>query len=89
MLKTPSAVKELLVRQVSSSVLWEDSINRMLQNGVDTFVEIGPGKVLSGFVKKISKEVRTFNIEDLDSLNKTLAGNIKNYINQRIGRRCI
>ena len=67
-----SKVKDLLIRQVSNSVLWENSVNRMLESGVDTFIEIGPGKVLSGFIKKINKEVRTFNIEDLDSLNKTL-----------------
>lgn len=67
-------VKDLLIRQVSSPVMWEDSIKLMLQNGVDTFVEIGPGKVLSGFVKKISKEARTYNIEDLESLGKTLEG---------------
>jgi [acyl-carrier-protein] S-malonyltransferase len=64
--------KELLVRQVSSPVLWENSIRFMLEKGTDTFVEIGPGKVLSGFVRKISKEARIFNIEDLDSLEKTL-----------------
>lgn len=65
-------IKELLIKQVSSPVLWENSIRLMLENGVDTFVEIGPGKVLGGFVKKISKEARNFNIEDLDSLEKTL-----------------
>ncbi len=68
-----SKVKDLLIRQVSNSVLWENSIIKMLENGIDTFIEIGPGKVLSGFVKKVSKEVRTLNVEDLDSLNKTLA----------------
>jgi [acyl-carrier-protein] S-malonyltransferase len=72
--KSAEEAKELLIRQVSSPVLWEDSVKRMLEDGVDTFVEIGPGKVLSGFVKKISKEARTFNIEDLDSLGKTLEG---------------
>lgn len=65
-------VKDLLIRQVSSPVRWEDSINTMLRNGVDTFVEIGPGKTLTGFIKKISKEARTFNVEDIDSLNKTI-----------------
>ncbi len=68
-----SEIKELLIRQVSSPVLWESTIRLMLENGVDTFIEIGPGKVLGGFVKKISKEARNFNIEDLESLKKTLA----------------
>ncbi|RXE59767.1 ACP S-malonyltransferase [Acetivibrio mesophilus] len=67
-----SKVKELLVRQVSSSVLFEDSIKNMIEDGVDTFVEIGPGEVLSGFVKKINKEMKTLNVEDIESLNKTL-----------------
>ncbi len=67
-----SQVKDLLVRQVSSSVLWEECVKTMINEGVDTFVEIGPGKALSGFVKKIDKDVRMLNIDDLDSLNKTL-----------------
>jgi len=68
-----NAVKDLLVRQVSTSVLWENCIRTMLDNGVDTFVEIGPGQVLSGFVKKVNKEVKILNVENLESLNKTLA----------------
>jgi [acyl-carrier-protein] S-malonyltransferase len=67
-----SAIKDLLIRQVSSPVLWEESVRTMLSEGVDTFVEIGPGKALSGFIKKISKEARVFNVEDMDSLKKTL-----------------
>lgn len=67
-----SVVKDLLIKQVSNSVLWENSVKNMIENGVDTFVEIGPGKVLCGFIKKINKEVRTFNVEDLDSLKKTI-----------------
>ena len=65
-------VKELLIRQVSTSVLWEKCIRTMLDQGVDTFVEIGPGKVLSGFVKKIDKNVTVLNIENLETLNKAL-----------------
>lgn len=68
-----SKVKQLLIDQVSNSVLWENCVKKMLEDGVDTFIEIGPGKVLSGFIKKINKEARTFNVEDLDSLNKTLS----------------
>lgn len=67
-------IKGLLVEQVSNSVLWEDSVRRMIADGVDTFVEIGPGKALSGFVKKISRDVKIFNVEDMASLEKTLAG---------------
>lgn len=65
-------IKDLLRKQVMSSVLWEDTIRRMLEDGVDTFVELGPGKVLSGFIKKIDRKVTTINIEDLNSLEKAL-----------------
>lgn len=67
-------IKSLLVKQVSSSVLWEESIRRMISDGVDTFIEIGPGKALSGFMKKIDKEIRCFNVEDMKSLEATLSG---------------
>ncbi|MFL0270204.1 ACP S-malonyltransferase [Candidatus Clostridium radicumherbarum] len=65
-------IKDLLRRQVMSSVLWEDTIRKMLEAGVDTFVEIGPGKVLSGFIKKIDRKVTTINIEDTKTLEKAL-----------------
>lgn len=65
-------IKELLIKQVSSPVLWEDIINKMLEDGVDTFIEIGPGKVLSGFVKKINKDVKVLNVEDLASLENCI-----------------
>lgn len=67
-------IKPLLVKQVSSSVRWEDSIRRMLADGVDTFIEVGPGKALSGFIKKIDREATAYNVEDLASLEKTLEG---------------
>jgi len=67
-----SLVKDLLIRQVSSPVLWEKSVETMIDNGVDTFVEIGPGKTLCGFVKKINKDVKAINIEDLETLDKAL-----------------
>ncbi len=68
--KDKSEIKELLVRQVSSSVLFEESLKRMLADGVDTFIEIGPGKALSGFVKKINKEVAVYHVEDMKSLEE-------------------
>lgn len=67
-----SSVKDLLIRQVSSPVLWEASVEKMIASGVDTFIEIGPGKTLCGFIKKINRDVKTLNVEDIDSLNNTL-----------------
>ncbi len=65
-----SEIKDLLIRQVSSSVLFEKSLRRMLADGVDTFVEIGPGKALSGFVKKITKEAAVYHVEDMKSFEE-------------------
>ncbi|MCD8391174.1 MAG: ACP S-malonyltransferase [Firmicutes bacterium] len=65
-------IKDLLVRQVSSSVRWEDSVRRMIADGVDTFVEIGPGKTLCGFLRRIDKSLTCCNVEDMASLEKTL-----------------
>lgn len=71
-----SKIKDLLVRQVSTSVYWEGCVRTMLDNGVTTFIEVGPGKVLSGFVKKIDKEVKILNVEDLKSLNDVLMNGV-------------
>jgi [acyl-carrier-protein] S-malonyltransferase len=65
-------IKELLVAQVSNSVRWAESIRWMLQNGIDTFIEMGPGKILTGFLKKIDKEAKAFSVEDMASLENTL-----------------
>ncbi len=73
-IKSKDEVRDLLTRQVMNSVLWEDTIRRMISDGVDTFVEIGPGKILSGFVKKIDRSMNIFNVQDMDSLNKCIAG---------------
>lgn len=62
-----------LTKQVSSSVLWEDIIRKMIDKGVDTFVEIGPGKVLSGLIKKINKGCNVLSVEDTASLENSLA----------------
>ena len=66
-------IKESLIRQAAMPVLWETSVNHMIAGGVDTFVEVGPGKVLSGFTKKIAKGMAALNVEDEASLEKTLA----------------
>lgn len=66
-----SDFKQKMPNQINSSVKWVDSINKMIENGVNNFIELGAGKVLSGLVKKINKEVNVYNIQDIDSLNKT------------------
>ena len=63
-------VKPLLEKQVSSSVKWQQTIERMIADGVDTFVEIGPGKTLSGFMRKIKKEAKVYNVEKVEDLEK-------------------
>lgn len=67
-----SQIKQILANQVSSSVMWEQSIRRMIKDGVDTFIEIGPGKTLAGFMKKIDKNVKMFNIETVEDMNKVM-----------------
>ena len=65
-----SETKNLLARQISSSVLWQQSVEKMIQEGVDTFVEIGPGKTLAGFMKKIAPEMKTYNIQNVEDLEQ-------------------
>lgn len=62
-------IKDQLIRQLYSPVLFEDSIRNMIDEGVDAFVEVGNGKVLSGLVKKIDRNVKTFAVQDPTSLN--------------------
>ena len=63
-------VKELLGRQVYSSVCWEQSIEKMIADGADTFVEIGPGRTLCGFMRKIDRNVKAINIAKVEDLEK-------------------
>ena len=65
-------IRELLRLQIMSPVLFEKSIRDLINKGVDTFIEVGPGKTLSGFVKKIDKEVNVYNVEDIKSLKETV-----------------
>lgn len=67
--RSPSRAKELLILQVKSPVLWEDSVREMVALGVDTFVELGPGKVLSGLIKRTVSEARTLNLEGIEDLD--------------------
>ena len=71
-IKDTERTKELLKEQVYSSVLWEQSIRAMIADGVDIFVEIGPGKTLSGFMRKIDKSVKMFRIGTMEDIDKTV-----------------
>jgi [acyl-carrier-protein] S-malonyltransferase len=62
--------REALIEQVSSPVRWAESVNKLIQKGVTTFVEIGPGKVLSGLIKQINRDVRCLNIEKTENLQE-------------------
>ena len=65
--------RDALVRQVSSPVRWLESVELLIREGVDTFVEVGPGKVLTGLMRQISREVKCFNVEDAASLKSAAA----------------
>ena len=65
----------MLVQQISSPVHWQQSVEEMIANGVDTFVEIGPGRTLSGFVKKINRDVKIYQVgtwEDIEKVGNAL-----------------
>jgi len=64
-----SAIRELLVEQVYSPVLWEDSVRYLIEQGVDTFVEIGSGTVLAGLIKKIDRNVRVISVNNISALD--------------------
>ncbi len=66
-------IKRLLIKQAAMPVLWETSVREMAAAGADVFVEVGPGKVLSGLIRKIDKSLAVLNVEDPASLEKTLA----------------
>tara|TARA_A100001388_G_scaffold217957_1_gene168483 strand:+ start:28 stop:954 length:927 start_codon:yes stop_codon:yes gene_type:complete len=63
-------IRDLLVRQIESRVRWRESINYMIKNGVNNFIEIGPGKILSGLVKRIDKKVKVSAINNEEDINK-------------------
>lgn len=69
---TAEEIKENLIEQLYSPVLWEDSVVKMIDLGVDTFIEIGPGKVLSGLIKKINRSVKTYSISDEESCQSVI-----------------
>lgn len=70
-----TAIVDALIRQLYSPVRWQDCVKQMISKGVDTFIEIGPGKVLSGLIRRIDSAVKVYNIENLNDLN-----NVKQYL---------
>jgi [acyl-carrier-protein] S-malonyltransferase len=73
LVRTGAACRDGLVRQVSGSVRWQESVELLVREGVDTFVEVGPGKVLSGLVRKIAKGIRVLSVESPETLEAALA----------------
>ena len=67
-----SEARDALVRQVSSPVRWLESVEKLISSGVDTFIEVGPGKVLSGLIRQINRGVRCLNVEDSATLKLAL-----------------
>ena len=72
--KSPEKIKDLLVKQINSTVRWRESLIYMSKNGVNNFIEIGPGKALTGMVKRTLKDVNSFSINSITD--------IKNLINE-------
>jgi [acyl-carrier-protein] S-malonyltransferase len=71
-LRKASELRPSLIKQISSPLYWEDSIKAMVIDGCDTFIEIGPGKVLTGLVRRIAKDAKVLNVEDQKSMSDTL-----------------
>jgi len=72
-LDTKESIKASLIRQISRPLLWEDSVRAIAQSGIETFVEVGPGRVLSGLIRRIVPDTNMFNVEDMKSLELTLS----------------
>lgn len=68
-----SETKALLATQVASSVRWQQSVEKMIADGVDTFVEIGPGRTLAGFMRKISRDVKVYNVGTWEDVDKVVS----------------
>jgi [acyl-carrier-protein] S-malonyltransferase len=73
MVRTASECRDGLVRQVSGAVRWQESVELLVREGVDTLVEVGPGTVLCGLVRKIAKGARVLNVESPETLDATAA----------------
>lgn len=65
-------VAEMLLKQIVNPVRWQETVQNMIKDGADIFIEVGPGRTLSGLISKISTDVKVFNVENAESLNKTI-----------------
>lgn len=70
--REPQQIRELIATQVKSPVLWQKTVEQMRNDGFDTFIEVGPGKTLSGLIQKIWPEAKVYHVEDQESLRKTV-----------------
>ncbi|NLA57848.1 MAG: ACP S-malonyltransferase [Firmicutes bacterium] len=70
--KDGEEIQEVLVKQLYSPVRWEETIQKLISHGVDTFIEVGPGKVLAGLIKRISKNVTVVGFQEMEELEKVL-----------------
>ena len=68
----PTQIKELLVKQIENRVRWRESVLKMIDEGVDNFIEIGPGKVLAGLIKRINKDATTISINNVDDIKNLI-----------------
>lgn len=72
-IESGETARDALIRQIPNPVRWWQSIELLIEKGVDTFVEVGPGKVLTGLIKKISRDVQTFNVENVEDYEQLRA----------------
>ncbi len=72
-IETSEEARDALIRQIPNPVKWWQSIETLIKQGVDTFIEVGPGKVLTGLVKKISRDVQVQNVESVDDYEQLRA----------------
>ncbi len=70
--KKSQQIKSLLAKQISSPVKWQQSVETMIADGVDTFIEIGPGKTLAGFMRKIDRNVKVYNVQTVEDVENVL-----------------
>jgi [acyl-carrier-protein] S-malonyltransferase len=71
--QTPEQVRDALIRQIPNPVRWWQSIDLLIREGVSTFIEVGAGKVLTGMIRKVSRDVQTFNVESVDDYEQLRA----------------